>query len=108
MSRLCRDHGDNLIMEGQCHSGQHKDCHGSANQVTCCQGHYEGREVAASDQCTWEYFQHGQQMECGGSDEIIVGRCGSGRNQGEQKEKYSNLTFLVRLPGIQLSWQSLL
>ena len=70
-------------MEGQCHSGQHHDCHGSANLVTCCQGHYQGRAVGPTDQCTWEYFDHGQQMECGRSDEIIVGRCGSGMNKGE-------------------------
>merc|ERR1712189_109103 len=24
----CRDHGDGLILEGQCHSGFHADCHG--------------------------------------------------------------------------------
>merc|ERR1711971_1302882 len=42
----CRDHGDTLILEGQCHSGQHHDCHGSANLVSCCQGHYEGSDVA--------------------------------------------------------------
>ena len=75
-------------MEGQCHSGQHHDCHGSANLVTCCQGHYQGRAVGPTDQCTWEYFDHGQQMECGRSDEIIVGRCGSGMNKGEQKQSF--------------------
>ena len=79
----CRDHGDTLILEGQCHSGQHHDCHGSANLVSCCQGHYEGTDVGPTSQCTWEYFDHGQQMECGRSDEIIVGRCGSGMNKGQ-------------------------
>ena len=78
-----RDYGT-LIMEGQCHSGQHHDCHGSANLVSCCQGHYEGSDVGPTSQCTWEYFDHGQQMECGRSDEIIVGRCGSGRNKGQR------------------------
>ena len=72
-------------MEGQCHSGQHHDCHGSANLVSCCQGHYEGSDVGPTSQCTWEYFDHGQQMECGRSDEIIVGRCGSGMNKGQER-----------------------
>ena len=78
-----REHGDTLILEGQCHSGQHHDCHGSANLVSCCQGHYQGSDVGPTSQCTWEYFDHGQQMECGRSDEIIVGRCGSGMNKGQ-------------------------
>ena len=95
-------------MEGQCHSGQHHDCHGSANLVTCCQGHYEGSEVGPTDQCTWEYFDHGQQMECGRSDEIIVGRCGSGMNKGEEVKLTDILTVIFRLPRLQLSRQSLL
>ena len=85
-------------MEGQCHSGQHHDCHGSANLVSCCQGHYEGSDVGPTSQCTWEYFDHGQQMECGRSDEIIVGRCGSGMNKGQDTLYYradnSNTTNL--------------
>ena len=39
----CRDHGDGLILEGQCHSGFHADCHGDFNLVTCCGGHYNGK-----------------------------------------------------------------
>ena len=33
----CRDHGDNVVVEGQCHSGENNDCHGQQNLVTCCQ-----------------------------------------------------------------------
>ena len=80
-----RNHGDTLIVEGQCHSGSNPNCHGSPNQVSCCQGHYEDKEVGPTDQCTWEYFDWGQQMECGRSDEIIVGRCGSGSHKGEDR-----------------------
>ena len=29
----CRDH-EGPVMEGQCHSGEHKDCHGSGNLIT--------------------------------------------------------------------------
>ena len=39
----CRDHGDGLILEGQCHSGFGADCHGDFNQVSCCGGHYDGK-----------------------------------------------------------------
>ena len=77
-----REHGGgNLILEAQCHSGVNHDCEGAANLVSCCQGHYEGSQVGPTDQCSWEYFGHGQQMECGASDEIMVGRCGSGMNR---------------------------
>ena len=78
----CRDHGENLVMEGQCHSGHNDDCHGNFNQVTCCQGHYQGQLVGPTNECTWEYTGFGVQLECGRSDEIIVGRCGSGSNEG--------------------------
>merc|ERR1712107_692823 len=77
----CRDHGDNVVVEGQCHSGENNDCHGQQNLVTCCQGHYQGREVAPTKECTWEYFGYGVMMECARSDEVIAGRCGSGKNQ---------------------------
>ena len=50
--------------------GVNHDCEGSANLVTCCQGHYQGKEVGPTDQCSWEYFEHGQQMECGSSDQV--------------------------------------
>ena len=93
-------------MEGQCHSGQHHDCHGSANMVSCCQGHYEGSDVGPTSQCTWEYFDHGQQMECGRSDEIIVGRCGSGRNKGQpwkvERKRDENYNFTNLQPVLDL------
>ena len=95
-------------MEGQCHSGQHHDCHGSANLVSCCQGHYEGSDVGPTSQCTWEYFDHGQQMECGRSDEIIAGRCGSGMNKGEDRPSVNILSYFLRLSWILLPWQPLL
>ena len=39
----CRDHEEGTqIVEGQCHSGSAHDCHGDANQVACCSGHYQG------------------------------------------------------------------
>ena len=50
-----------------------------------CQGHYQGREVAPTKECTWEYFGYGVMMECARSDEVIAGRCGSGKNQGNKK-----------------------
>merc|ERR1719282_1837744 len=75
----CRDHGDGLILEGQCHSGFHADCHGDFNLVTCCGGHFNGTNVGSTTECTWEYGGFGDQIECGRSDEVLVGRCGSGR-----------------------------
>ena len=76
----CRDHGGNLILEGQCHSGEHADCHGYGNLVTCCEGHYQNEPVGPTSECTWEYHGYGVLLECGRSDEVLVGRCGSGRN----------------------------
>merc|ERR1711963_703013 len=29
----CCAHGEGLVMEGSCHSGDHHDCHGAANQI---------------------------------------------------------------------------
>ena len=49
--------------------------------MTCCQGHYQAREVGPGLQCGWEYLEHGQQSECPSSDQIVVGRCGSGMNR---------------------------
>ena len=34
----CREAGDLLMVEGQCHSGKGHDCSGSANIVDCCPG----------------------------------------------------------------------
>ena len=79
------------MSEGQCHSGENHDCHGSANLVTCCNGAQAGAEVTQfpeqmgsedyliaqvgpTDQCTWEYSGHGTMLECGRSDEVLVGR----------------------------------
>ena len=78
----CRDHGEGLVIEGQCHSGQGIDCHGSVNLVQCCQGHYQGRAVGPTSECSWQYHGHGAMLECGRSDEILVGRCGSGKYPG--------------------------
>ena len=39
----CRDHGESLLVEGQCNSGAHEDCHGSVNLVSCCSGHLQGQ-----------------------------------------------------------------
>ena len=39
----CRDHGESLVVEGQCNSGAHEDCHGSVNLVSCCSGHLQGQ-----------------------------------------------------------------
>ena len=42
----CRDHEEGTqIVEGQCHSGSAHDCHGDANQVACCSGHYQGCDI---------------------------------------------------------------
>ena len=87
----CREHGDGLVLEGQCHSGENHDCHGAANQVACCQGHYQGQEVGPTSECTWEYIGHGAQIECGRSDEVLVGRCGSGRDLGIQPCQNTNI-----------------
>ena len=78
----CRDHGEGLVIEGQCHSGQGIDCHGSVNLVQCCQGHYQGRAVGPTTECSWQYHGHGAMLKCGRSDEILVGRCGSGKYPG--------------------------
>merc|ERR1712110_1366704 len=75
----CRDHGDETLMEGGCNSGENHDCHGSANLVTCCDGAQGGEKVGPTDECTWEYSGHGTMLECGRTDEVLVGRCGSGK-----------------------------
>ena len=36
-------------MEGQCHSGEHADCHGSGNLITCCHGHLGGQDVGPTE-----------------------------------------------------------
>ena len=77
----CRDHGDGLLLEGSCASGGHHDCSDSSSvTVECCNGHLEGALVGPTDQCTWEYSGHGVQLLCGRSDEVVAGRCGSGKN----------------------------
>ena len=64
-------------------SGQ--DCNNAGNMVDCAEGHLGGRLVGPTGECNWEYIpQHGQPMECSRSDEIMVGRCGSGRNEGQR------------------------
>ena len=63
-------------------------------------------DVGPIGQCTWEYFDHGQQMECGRSDEIIVGRCGSGRNKGQpwkvERKRDENYNFTNLQPVLDL------
>ena len=44
----CRDH-EGPVMEGQCHSGEHADCHGSGNLITCCHGHVSGQDVGPTE-----------------------------------------------------------
>ena len=36
-------------------------------------------QVGPTDQCTWEYSGHGTMLECGRSDEVLVGRWGKAR-----------------------------
>merc|ERR1711953_5340 len=67
-------------VEGSCHSGESHDCYGAANQIDCCAGHLAGQKVGPTDQCGWQYSGHGVQLDCGRSDEVVVGRCGSGGN----------------------------
>jgi len=77
----CREHGDGSgLLEGQCASGANHDCHGYANLVTCCKGHYQSEAVGpVSSECTWQYSHTwGDLLECGRSDEVLTGRCGSG------------------------------
>merc|ERR1739848_93387 len=73
----CRDHGKNLIMVSQCHSGKHKDCHGSVNEVKCCNAYYKNKKVRPTDQCTWKWDTYGKKISCMDGT-VEVGRCGSG------------------------------
>ena len=43
-------------------------------------------------ECSWDYAGHGVVLECGRSDEIVVGRCGSGENRG-----YKKIDFLLSI-----------
>ena len=80
----CRDHPTRPILVGQCHSGGNHDCGNAGNLVDCAEGRLGGRLVGPTSQCRWDYIRpHGQPMECSYPDEIIVGRCGSGRNEGQ-------------------------
>merc|ERR1712123_176981 len=74
----CRDHGETLVLEGSCASGAHFDCNGSATNVECCSGHLDSKEVGPTSECTWEYSGYGVPLECGRSDEVVIGRCGAG------------------------------
>ena len=114
-------------MEGQCHSGEHQDCHGHGNLITCCHGHLGGQDVGPTEvnmttisyqdlkfeimqECSWEYAGHGVVLECGRSDEIVTGRCGSGENRGttDSFRCHSKISNMFRLPGRNFSWESLL
>ena len=83
-------------------SGEHADCHGSHNVVSCCQGHLAGTGAGPTDQCTWEYTGHGIMLECGRSDEVVVGRCGSGENRG--RLWYIYMEVVISMFGLRLSW----
>ena len=74
----CRDHDETLLLEASCSSGAGHDCHGFVNLVECCSGHLQGKDVGPTTECTWEYTGYGNPIECGRSDEVLVGRCGSG------------------------------
>ena len=80
ISNDCRDHGETRLLEASCNSGANHDCHGFSTITECCTGHLEGKEVGPTAECTWEYSGHGSPLECGRSDEVVVGRCGSGRH----------------------------
>ena len=54
----CEDLVPGSVMEGQCHSGRNKDCHGEFNRIECCEGKYLGQEVGPTDQCDWKYATH--------------------------------------------------
>ena len=72
----CEDLVPGSVMEGQCHSGRNKDCHGTNkifssdlniflfchagefNRIECCEGKYLGQEVGPTDQCDWKYATH--------------------------------------------------
>ena len=68
------------MLEGSCSSGENYDCQGFATLSECCSGHLDGKEVGPTPECTWEYTGHGEPLECGRSDEVVVGQCGSGRD----------------------------
>ena len=63
-------------------------------------------------ECSWDYAGHGVVLECGRSDEIVVGRCGSGENRGKKRLTPLNRYFQIiqiarveRLMGISaVSW----
>ena len=80
----CLDHGDlPLMLEGSCGSGEQEDCDGFSVVNDCCEGHMATGESVGpqTDQCGWIYTAHGYPLECGRSDEIVAGRCGSGENE---------------------------
>ena len=75
----CEELVPGSILEGQCHSGRNKDCHGrnkiffnhiyiififlfchegEFNYIECCEGKYMGQEVGPTDQCNWRYSTH--------------------------------------------------
>jgi len=71
--------GQASIVEAICGSGHDKDCEGHSHKAECCEGHVEGKLVGSSGQCTWVYTSDwGTEVECGRSDEMVSGICGSG------------------------------
>merc|ERR1712029_1084868 len=85
------DFGDDLkcdgneVAVGSCSGGGsfgQKDCPGNTvHQLKCCampEFYYSDCDTYNPDECTWEYGGYGQMLECGRSDEVLVGRCGSG------------------------------
>ena len=78
----CLEHGNVArLLEGTCGSGAELDCDGYSVINNCCIGHlFSGEQVGPNkNQCTWEYADYGYQLECGRSDEVVAGRCGSGQ-----------------------------
>lgn len=75
----CLDNSVDSLLEGSCSSGENRDCHGFSMLITCCEGHLKGERVGGSDQQNWLYTGHGIPLECGRNDEVILGRCSSGK-----------------------------
>lgn len=69
------------MVEASCGSEGGRDCHSeSAHTVKCCHGHqFDGSRLGSSGDCYWIHGIYGQQIECNRNDEVVFGRCGSGK-----------------------------
>ena len=88
----CRDFGQNLMVEGQCHSGASADCNGDFNGVKCCQAKIGNQVVGPDfDRCEWLGGGIGESKSCP-KNMVLIGRCGSGEwrdcNNGNSHESY--------------------